>query len=202
MKLLLFSDLHADAAAAERLAAMAAEADLLIGAGDLGNLRRQVEVCLKVLGRTHKPALLTPGNNESDEELRAAAARWWPESQVLHGAGTEVGGRTFFGLGGGVPTTPFGDWSFDLSEAEAEQRLAAMPIGAVLVSHSPPRGCVDRDSRGRSLGSESVRAAIMRAGAPLAVCGHIHGSGGQTGWLGECRVVNAGPTGVWATLSG
>lgn len=72
MKLLLFSDLHTNASAAERLVERARAADVIVGAGDFGNLRRDIEVCIDVLRRAGKPAILVAGNNESTEELAAA----------------------------------------------------------------------------------------------------------------------------------
>ena len=49
MKLLLFSDLHADVGAAQRLVEHAQAMEVLVGAGDFGNVRRQVRICLDVL---------------------------------------------------------------------------------------------------------------------------------------------------------
>ncbi len=195
MKLLLFSDLHADAAAARKLAALAEQADVLVGAGDFGNVRREVGVCLAILQRTRKPAVLVPGNNESTDEL-AEACRNWPEARVLHGSGVVLSEVPFFGLGGGVPVTPFGAWSFDFTEDEAAELLADAPQGCVLVSHSPPKGVVDVSSRGHSIGSTAARAAIERIAPLLVVCGHVHGSAGQTGMIGTTPVVNAGPAGM------
>jgi uncharacterized protein len=109
----------------------------------------------------------------------------------LHGEGTELDGVSFFGLGAGVPVTPW-DWSFDLTEEEAESKLAGCPEGGVLVVHSPPKGYVD----GRDLGSEAVLRAIERAQPQLAVCGHIHESWGEEATIGRTRVVNLGPEGT------
>jgi uncharacterized protein len=195
MNLLLFSDLHADAHAARKLLPLARKADVLVGAGDLGNLRRDVAVCIDVLRAIDKPAVLVPGNNESTDELRDAC-RGWPSARVLHGEGVTIDGVAFFGLGGGVPVTPFGSWSFDLTEEEAAALLLHCPPNAVLVSHSPPKGAVDRSSRGQSLGSTAVRAAVERLRPVLVVCGHIHGSAGERGMVGPTPVVNAGPGGV------
>jgi Icc-related predicted phosphoesterase len=195
MKLLLFSDLHADTAAARRLVERAREVDVLVGAGDFGNVRRAVGVCVDVLRRVNKPAVLVAGNNESTEEL-AEACHGWPEARVLHGSAVTLGGVTFFGLGGGVPVTPFGPWSYDLTEEQAAGLLAGCPAGCVLVSHSPPKGALDVDSRGRNLGSVAVRDAVLRLGPRLVVCGHIHASGGRQALLGRSPVVNAGPAGV------
>jgi Icc-related predicted phosphoesterase len=195
MKLLLFSDLHADTAAARRLVERAGKADVLVGAGDLGNVRRDVRVCIDLLRAIDKPAVLVAGNNESTEEL-VEACQDWPNAHVLHGSGLAVNGVEFFGLGGGVPVTPFGAWSYDFTEEQAARLLAGCPRGCVLVSHSPPRGVVDVDSRGRSLGSVAVRDAVLRRQPRLVVCGHIHASAGQHALLGSSPVVNAGPEGV------
>ena len=195
MKLLLFSDLHADAGAARLLVEQAASVDVLIGAGDFGNLRRRVSVCLDILRALTSPRCLVAGNNESTEEL-ADAARCWPSATVLHGSGVVVNDVPFFGIGGGIPVTPFGAWSYDFTEEEAATLLADVPAGCVLVSHSPPKGAVDRSSRGQSLGSTALARAIARLRPVLVVCGHIHGSAGRSELLGAMPVVNAGPAGV------
>ena len=195
MKLLLFSDLHADATAARRLVQRSRVVDVLVGAGDFGNVRRDVRVCLDILRQAGKPAVLVAGNNESTEEL-AEACRDWPQAQVLHSSAVTLAGVEVFGLGGGVPVTPFGPWSYDFTEEQAAGQQPGCPRECVLVSHSPPRGAVDVDSRGRSLGSVAVRDAVLRCEPLLVVCGHIHASAGQHALLGRSPVVNAGPEGV------
>lgn len=202
MKLLLFSDLHCDKSAARRIVERAADADVLVGAGDFGNVRQGVEICIDVLQAVNRPAVLVPGNNESTEEL-TAACRSWKSAHVLHGSGVTIDGVAFFGLGGGVPVTPFGSWSYDFTEEQAVKLLASCPLRAVLVSHSPPKGVVDRSSRGHSLGSTAVRDAILQKEPLLVVCGHIHESGGKQALLGSTPVINAGPRGmVWEVATG
>jgi Icc-related predicted phosphoesterase len=195
MKLLLFSDLHTDAAAARQLVERARTVDVVIGAGDFGNIRRDVRICIDVLRAIRKPAVLVAGNNESTEEL-VEACRDWPQAHVLHGSGVTLDSVAFFGLGGGVPVTPFGSWSYDFTEEQAAALLADCPSGCVLVSHSPPKGAVDRSSGGQSLGSAAVRQTVLRQRPVLVVCGHIHASAGQHAAIGPSPVVNAGPAGV------
>lgn len=195
MKLLLFSDLHTDVSAAMRLVELARAADVVVGAGDFANVRRGISICIEVLQAIRIPSVLVAGNNESFEELSAACATW-PKATVLHGTSTEVAGLVFFGIGGGIPITPFGDWSYDFSEAEAAELLRACPPGAVLVSHSPPKGAVDVAGSGRSLGSTAVRDAVIQLRPRLVVCGHIHASAGQQGKIGTTPIVNAGPNGL------
>jgi uncharacterized protein len=114
---------------------------------------------------------------------------------VLHGTGVKIDGVPFFGLGGGVPVTPLGAWSYDFGEEQASQLLAACPAGAVLVSHSPPKGIVDVSSNGKSIGSTAVRDAIVWTRPRLVVCGHVHASAGQRGAIGETPVVTRGRQG-------
>ncbi len=114
---------------------------------------------------------------------------------VLHGGSAELDGVTFFGLGAGIPTTPW-DWSFDLDDDAAAEKLAGCPEGAVLVLHSPPRGHCDRDGSGTELGSPAIAAARSKsAGRSVAVCGHIHDSWGCESAIGPTPVHNLGPKG-------
>lgn len=195
MKILAFSDLHRDEAAAEGVVRRAGEVDVIVLAGDLATKRVGLEAMVEVLRSIVTPTVVVPGNSESDWELEQACAGWGA-ARVLHGSGTEIDGVPFWGLGGAVPVTPFGSWSFDLDESEAARLLDGCPGGAVLVSHSPPYGYADGDAGGRQLGSRAVLDAVERARPRLVICGHIHASWGQQVRLGETLVVNAGPQGV------
>lgn len=195
MKLLLFSDVHADLEAARSIVAKSREVDAVIGAGDFATMSRGLQRCIDVLSQIDRPTVLVPGNNEWPDEL-LAACKEWKSARVLHGQGTEINGISFFGLGGGVPVTPFGDWSFDLSEEQAAKLLEACPQRPVLVSHSPPKGLVDRSSSAQGLGSTAVRDLIVQKKPLLVVSGHIHASAGKSAKLNETPVVNAGPAGI------
>jgi Icc-related predicted phosphoesterase len=201
-QLLLFSDVHNDHAACERLVEQAAEADLVLGAGDFCTMRRGLSETLDRLAAIETPTVVVPGNSESVEELRAAVDEaGWAAATVLHGNGATVNGHAVFGIGGGIPVTPFGDWSYDFTEEEATDLLRDCPEGAMLVSHSPPHNVVDQDSSGQHLGSQAVRETIERTHPRLVACGHIHGSWGETDTLSGTPVINAGPQGVMWTLS-
>ncbi|MFL5781618.1 MAG: metallophosphoesterase family protein [Thermoleophilaceae bacterium] len=197
MRLLAFSDVHRDRRQAVRLAEMAADADVVVAAGDFASMHRGLEELIDILVPIETPTVLVPGNNETDDALREAC-RGWKAATVLHGEGTQIGGVEFFGLGGGIPTTPW-PWSFDLDEHEAAGRLADCPDGCVLVVHSPPKGHVDGGSR--SLGSEAVLRTIEERRPPLAICGHIHECAGEESSVGPTRVVNAGPEGIFLDVT-
>jgi Icc-related predicted phosphoesterase len=196
MILLLFSDIHANKSHCQNLVRMAERADIVIGAGDIGSLRMGINKTVKWLSEIEKPVLLVPGNAESFDELNTAC-KIWPSATVLHGTGMELAGISFFGIGGGIPVTPFGSWSFDFTEEQAEVLLSTFPENGVLISHSPPEGILDLSSLGLHLGSKTVRKAIELKIPRLVICGHIHESGGKTEKLGKTTIVNAGPHGLY-----
>lgn len=194
MKIVAFSDLHLSASRAAALVEASREADLVIGAGDFCTMRKGLPEAMALLDGIRVPFVVVPGNAESADELRAAAPK---DVTVLHGAGAVIDGLRVFGLGYGVPVTPFGGWSCDLSEAEAAAMLGACDGADLLVTHSPPKGVADVTSAGQSVGSVAIRDAIARLAPKLAVCGHIHDSWGTEGTIGATRVVNLGPAPNW-----
>lgn len=198
MKILAFSDLHGSARHAAALVEASAQADLVIGAGDFCNMRQGLEEAMALLAGISVPFVIVPGNAESVDELRAAAPTG---VEVLHGDATTFGGIQLFGLGYGVPPTPFGEWSCDLTEDQAAAQLENCERADIMIFHSPPKGVADRTSAGQSVGSVAIRAAIERVQPKLAVCGHIHDSWGETGLIGACEVQNLGPFVNWIEVN-
>ena len=199
MRILAFSDLHHSRARAGVLVEAAEQADLVVGAGDFCNMRKDLDAALALLAGITAPFVVVPGNAESVTELEHAAL---PNMRVLHGASLEIVGLKIFGLGYGVPETPFGTWSCDLSEAQAAAMLTAFTDADVLITHSPPKGVADVTSMGQSVGSTAIRNAITQNQPRLALCGHIHDSWGAEGRIGETHVVNLGPKPNWFEFQG
>jgi Icc-related predicted phosphoesterase len=195
MKILAFSDLHRDLDQAATLVEMSADADVVIGAGDFASVHEGLGETIDALASIDTPAILVPGNNETEEALREAAASW-EAATVLHGETTTIDGTEFFGLGAGIPVTPW-DWSFDLDDGAATAMLGDCPEGAVLVLHSPPQGHCDTNGGGDHFGSPALLEGIEEKRPRLAVCGHIHESWGCESQVGETPVHNLGPSGTW-----
>jgi Icc-related predicted phosphoesterase len=193
VRLLAFSDLHTDTAQARRLAEQSDQVDVVVGVGDFASIHSGLEEAIEPLRAIEVPVVLVPGNNETEEALREACAGW-ARASVLHGQRTDIDGVAFFGLGAGVPVTPW-DWSFDLTEEEAARELEPCPEQCVLAVHSPPRGHVDVDGEGNHLGSEAVLRTIEAKRPRLALCGHVHESWGAESEVGPTRVINLGPQG-------
>lgn len=200
MRILAFSDLHCDLDRARSLIERSSEADVVVGAGDFATVHEGLEETIGALSPIETPTVLVPGNNETADALREAASGW-KAATVLHGGSAEIEGETFFGLGAGIPVTPW-DWSFDLPDEEASEALASCPEGAILVLHSPPHGHCDVAGSGESLGSQALADAIERLEPPLAVCGHIHESWGARSRLGPTEIANLGPDGAFFEVGG
>ena len=192
MRLLAFSDLHCDLSQAARLVEASADADAVLAVGDLASVHSGLAETVEALRGIECPVAMVPGNNETDEALRDVCAGW-DAATVLHGEDAEIGGVTIFGLGGGIPVTPW-DWSFDLTEEAGARLLEECPDGALLAVHSPPYGHVD-SSGGRHLGSRAIADAIEARTPALVLRGHIHESWGEESRIGPTTIVNLGPSG-------
>jgi len=200
VRILAFSDLHRDLAQGAQLVEMAAEADVVIGAGDFASVHEGLEETIASLAGIETPTVLVPGNNETVDALRQAAAGW-SAATVLHGEGATIDDTEFFGLGAGIPVTPW-DWSFDLDDESASEMLSGCPEEAVLVLHSPPKDHCDSAGAGAggNFGSPALLRAIEEKRPRLAVCGHIHESWGCESQIGPTPVRNLGPKGTWLEI--
>ena len=95
MKLLIFSDIHEDWLALERL--MNQEADLYVAAGDLANWGRGLEKAAAILAKRGDRMWLLPGNHESDSDIAKFCESHGFRN--LHGASFEAAGYHVAGLG-------------------------------------------------------------------------------------------------------
>ncbi len=136
MKILAFSDLHRDLDQAAALTEMSADADVVIGAGDFASIHEGLGETIQALSGIATPTVLVPGNNERLDDLRAAASSW-SAATVLHGESIEIEGQGFFGLGGGIPVTPW-DWSYDTDDYLVGAKVSRKLISIGKVVHIEP----------------------------------------------------------------
>src|SRR6202140_4480026 len=102
MKLLIFSDIHGDKAALEKL--MATEADYYFAAGDLANWGRGLDELGPILQKRGDRMYVIPGNHESESDIVGFCRKFGFHN--FHGQSVDIEGRTFAGLGYSNPT-PF-----------------------------------------------------------------------------------------------
>lgn len=192
MKMLVFSDIHNDLKALQRL--MSIEADYYVAAGDLVSWERGLEKAGEVMKPRAGRVWVLPGNHETDAQIARFSRRFG--FQELHGRVFQCAGFHVAGLGYSNPT-PF-DTPGEYSESEIAGRLepfaALNPL--VLICHCPPRNTpLDQAGPGRHFGSESIRLFIERHQPRFFFCGHIHEAGGVQTRLGATFAVNAGKQG-------
>lgn len=193
MKILAFSDLHCDMAAAEQLVEAAKQADLVLGVGDFAQIHEGLRPTMEAISEFSDKAIFVPGNNETMDALQRAT-----DAFVIHGEVVDIDGIKIAGIGCAIPPLPPTSWgSFDMEEAEAEERLSAMAPADILMTHSPPKGLVDLHAELGNLGSVAVRGWIKANQPSLVLCGHIHDCWGQSGEIGQAQVHNLGPTPNW-----
>ena len=192
MKLLIFSDIHGDAKALERL--MAIDADYYFCAGDLVNWSRGLDAMGEILRKRGDRVYVIPGNHESDRQVADLCSRFGLND--FHGGKIQIGGFQVVGLGYSNPT-PF-DTPGEYSEEEIAQRLSKFaglkPL--VLICHAPPLDtALDRIKEGLHGGSRSVREFIEKQQSEYFFCGHIHEAEGVVIQMGSTRAQNVGKKG-------
>lgn len=196
MRILAFSDLHRDVKAAKKIVDASQRADVVVGAGDFATQGQGGKETLSILAKCQVPVIVVHGNHDAPDEL-AAMASAHASLIHLHGQSVIIGGKVFFGLGGEIPARNTFDWNCAETEERATHFLRDMPVGAILVTHTPPFGIADTQKNGVHEGSTAIRQAICDHAPPLVLCGHIHNAWGQTGQLGKTHIHNLGPTANW-----
>lgn len=192
MKIQLFSDIHGDLRALERL--LAVEADYYVAAGDLVNWARGLDrVGEAMKGRAGKLGVI-PGNHESPADISAFCARYGLDD--LHGRTRPAGPFQLAALGCSSPT-PF-NTPGEYSESEIAQRLSAFnglsPL--ILVCHCPPKATLlDCAGPGQHFGSSAVRDFLQREKPRYFFCGHIHEAEGVSEQFGPTAGLNVGKRG-------
>jgi Icc-related predicted phosphoesterase len=197
VKVLVFSDIHSDARALERL--MASEADYYVCAGDLVNWGRQLDAMGEILKQRGEQVYVIPGNHESAQQIEDMCAKFG--FHHFHGEYVKIGEFYMAGLGYSN-RTPL-DTPGEYSEEELERKLHAFdglkPM--IAVCHAPPYGTVlDRITNLKHAGSKAVREFLKREEPRYFFCGHIHEAAGASDKLGPTSAMNVGKKGYLLDL--
>jgi uncharacterized protein len=197
LKILVFSDIHADWRALERL--LAIEADYYVSAGDLVTWARGLDRCGALLQTRGERVYALPGNHESESDVAAMCARFG--LNALHGRHFQAGRWRIAGLGYSSPT-PF-HTPGEYSETELGERLERFadlsPLA--LICHAPPYGTpLDCIRPGLHAGSTAVADFVRRRQPEHLLCGHIHEAEGVSALLGRTRARNVGKSGFLLEL--
>lgn len=192
VKALIFSDIHNDKRALEKLMAM--DADVYFAAGDLVSWARGLDKMGEVMRGRRERVYVLPGNHESASDIAAFCERFGFID--FHGGMVDVGGLRFAGLGYST-VTPF-DTPGEYGEDEIAERLEKFTEWKpqVLICHSPPLGTpLDRIKEGLHAGSRAVREFIEKHQPAHFFCGHIHEAEGVVFQMGATQAMNVGKKG-------
>ncbi len=196
MKVLIFSDIHGDLRALDRILAL--PADLYIAAGDLGTFGRGLNRCGEVLRPLGSRLWVLPGNHETHDDTRALCARFGfvdfhRQLQTIEGT---LGRTTWAGLGYSN-ITPF-NTPGEYSEQEIAEALAGFDRieNLYVVAHCPPRDTtLDEFAPGKHAGSSALRAWMEQARPSYLFCGHVHEAAGLGERVGSTHCFNVGKQG-------
>jgi len=196
MKILIFSDIHEDIRALERIVAQ--PADLYIAAGDLATFGKGLERCGQVLKPLGERLWVLPGNHETHEDMRAFCEKFgFVDFHRQLKQLPSAGGVTYWAGLGYSNITPF-NTPGEYSEEEIAIALAAFegvqPL--YLVVHFPPQGTkLDEFAPGKHAGSPALREWVQRNQPAYLFCGHIHETAGMTEHFGATQCFNVGKKG-------
>jgi Icc-related predicted phosphoesterase len=189
---LIFSDIHNDARALEKL--MDVEADYYFAAGDLVSWARGLDKMGEIMKPRADRIYVLPGNHESEQDIEAFCARHGFVN--FHGGTLEADGVHIGGLGYSSPT-PFetpGEYSEEEMAARLEPFAALKPLA--LICHAPPLDtALDRIREGLHAGSRAVRQFIEMYQPEHFFCGHIHEAEGVAIQMGSTKARNVGKRG-------
>jgi uncharacterized protein len=201
MKILIFSDIHGDIRALERVVAQ--PADVYVAAGDLSTFGRALGRCAEVLKPLGERLWLLPGNHESHDETSALCERFgfFDFHRQVRRLESAKGPTQWAGLGYSN-ITPF-HTPGEYSEDEIAGALAGFedrkPL--YLVVHFPPRDTkLDEFAPGKHAGSPTLRKWVERFQPSFLFCGHIHETAGRRDQIGATPCVNVGKLGYTAEL--
>lgn len=201
MKILIFSDIHGDVRALEKI--VARPADIYISAGDLSTFGRGLDRCGELLKPLGDRLWALPGNHESHEQMRAFCAKFGfvdfhRQQRMLE---SRKGGTHWAGLGYSN-ITPF-NTPGEYSEGEIGTALSefegATPLYVVV--HFPPYDSkLDEFAHGKHAGSPALRGWVECAQPAFLFCGHIHETAGLSDRIGNTQCINVGKNGYMLEL--
>ncbi len=192
MKILAFTDTHANRKSIKLLFNKVQDVDFMVCAGDISDWGRGIEPQLKSFERFRKPLIIIHGNHESRETMQAVC-KHFDFCRFIHKASYEINDYVFLGYGGG---------GFSKTDSEFE-RLASLfkqhydgKKKIILITHAPPYGTkVDLIPGIGHRGSNSIRKFIEEVQPLLHICGHLHETFSETDTIGQTIIVNPGPEG-------
>ena len=193
MKILIFTDLHAQFQYIEELKEKAKDVDLIISAGDHTLFGQGKKEFFDFLEAQNKPCLILHGNHESSKETREECEKRL-NIEFIHKKYFHYNDILFLGHGGGGFSSHYPSFENMSKEFSDAMKTAKKTI---MIVHAPPSGTkIDVVPGIGHVGSISYREFIDKNQPDLCICGHIHETFGMEDKIGKTRVINPGPEGM------
>jgi Icc-related predicted phosphoesterase len=173
-----------------KLKKKAANADLVLCAGDVSIFENHLKALLQEINSFNKPVLIIHGNHESEARLRAECEHH-KNLICLHREFYEMENIIFAGYGGGGFSLR--DNKFEKFADRIRQKRTGKQL--VLLLHAPPYGNKTDLIMEEHAGNKSFRDFIKEEKPLLVVCGHLHENEGVHDKMGKTLVINPGPEG-------
>lgn len=193
-QLFVVGDIHGNLESLSKIALCAEEVheestlDAILVVGDIGGnflpLRREptqgqlflwkndVQAALNILCDVGVPVIYTLGNHDHPSAADLLGATH-DLARLVDRSVVQIGQWKIVGLGGSP--TSFG-WPHEWAENTAHDFLEKMGEADVLLTHTPPYGVRDANSKGAGCGSIAVSRHLDKY--QFVVCGHIHEAAG------------------------
>jgi len=165
------------------------KADLLVVCGDITQFGKPKGWAKKFLDSIPVKAVAVPGNCDPPEEVIGDMEK--SRGTNLHAKKVVIENTVFVGFGGG-PLSPH-ELPFEIPEETVYSTLdGLMEYYAVLVTHAPPRGHLDKPTPDVSLGSDAIAQIVAKYKPRAVFSGHVHEARGIER-EGDTVFVNPGP---------
>jgi uncharacterized protein len=190
-RILAVGDIHGDTRMVNRLAEKAKKehVDLVILAGDLTFAENSTKNLIGPFLKEKKQVLIIPGNHESLATTNFLAEMYSPNTTSIHGYSFIKKNVGIFGAGSG---------DVGIFKLRDEEILKLLTKGhekvkdvkkRIMVTHIQPHR-TKIEKVGGFEGSRAVRKAIEKFQPDIAICAHLHNTGGIEEKIGRTRVIS------------
>jgi len=189
MRILAFTDIHADKRALQELGKRASKADIVLCAGDISVFGMDLLDTLEIMNGWNKPLFFIHGNHE-DDSIFKDVNKHYPNLHFVHAKEKQHENLAILGWGGG------GFASEDHELAKFAKSIKPRP-NRIMLFHGPPYGTTTdwMDSWDEYRGNKTYRTVIEELQPFLVVVGHLHENFGKHDKIGRSLVINPGPLG-------
>lgn len=198
MKFLIFSDIHKDWEALNKV--LNKKADIYICLGDFTQVGSGLNSAGKIFSQKKKNLWLIHGNSETPQQIKQMENKF--AIRNFHNQLFKKGKYNFAGMGGSN-LTPF-NTPGDVEEEQLKKWLEKFKQveNLLLFTHVPPKNTsLDKISENMHVGSSAVRDFIKRNQPLYHFSGHVHENAGKKDRIGKTKCILVGKEGFELELS-